>query len=53
MRYETFIYALADEPAEIAATLAVIDAAYDRLYEELCAAADLHIVNFGENIHGP
>ena len=52
MRYETFIYALADEPAEIASTLAVIDAAYDRLYEELCAAEDLHIVNFGENIHG-
>jgi hypothetical protein len=52
MRYEAFIYALADYPEEIATTLDVIDAAYDRLYEELCAAENLHIVNFGENIHG-
>ena len=52
MRYETFIYALADYPAELEATFEVINRAYDPLYAQLCAADDLHIVNFGENVHG-
>lgn len=52
MRYEDFIYALADYPDEITATMQAIDAAYDGLYEQLTAAPDLHIVNYGENIHG-
>ncbi len=52
MRYETFIYALHDSPQELIATMAVIDAAYDGLYAQLCAAPEVQIVNFGENIHG-
>ncbi len=52
MRYEHFIYALADHRAEIEATLAAIDAAYDRVFAALAAAPEVRIVNFGENIHG-
>ncbi|MDX5297915.1 MAG: hypothetical protein LPK85_03085, partial [Gammaproteobacteria bacterium] len=37
MRYETFIYALADYPQDLAATFEVIDRSYDGLYEQLCA----------------
>ncbi len=52
MRYEDFIYALADYPTEVEATMQAIDAAYDPLYEQLTGAEALHIVNFGENVHG-
>jgi len=51
MRLEDLIYALADAPAEVEATMAAIDAAYDPLYEGIVASGLVRIVNFGENIH--
>jgi hypothetical protein len=51
MRYETFIYALTDSPDELVATFEVINRSYDELYRQLCAAENLHIVNYGENVH--
>lgn len=51
MRYEQFIYALADHRSEVEDTLAVIDHSYDRLYEEILAYGEVRIINFGENIH--
>lgn len=50
MRYEDFIYALADQRAQVEAIMGVIDASYDALYEELTASGVLRILNFGENI---
>ncbi|MBN1287948.1 MAG: hypothetical protein JXB47_21295 [Anaerolineae bacterium] len=51
MKFETFIYALADYPAEVEATMRLIDDSYDALYEEIIAYGDVKIVNFGENLH--
>lgn len=66
MRLEDLIYALADCRSEVEETMRVIDAGYDRLYEQLCswgpAGGDamlpaeetpgrLRILNFGENLH--
>jgi hypothetical protein len=51
MRFESFIYALADVSHEIEETMRLIDTAYDRLYEEITAAGSVKIVNFGENLH--
>ncbi|MHB9033170.1 MAG: uroporphyrinogen decarboxylase/cobalamine-independent methonine synthase family protein [Anaerolineae bacterium] len=51
MKLPNLIYALADEPAEVEATMRAIDAAYDPLYEQICAAGMVQIINFGENIH--
>ncbi len=51
MKLQDLIYLLADAPDEVEATFAVIDAAYDPLYEQMCAAGVVKIVNFGENIH--
>lgn len=51
MKLPDLIYALADAPAEVEATMAAIDAAYDRLYEEVIASGQVKIVNFGENLH--
>jgi hypothetical protein len=51
MRLEDLIYALADYPAEIEATMRAIDDSYDRLYDEIIASGVVSIVNFGENIH--
>ncbi|NLD74746.1 MAG: hypothetical protein GX649_18760 [Chloroflexi bacterium] len=51
MKLEDLIYALADAPAEVQATMAAIDASYDPLYEEIVASGEVRIVNFGENIH--
>ncbi|HHN46654.1 MAG TPA: hypothetical protein ENN09_04355, partial [Planctomycetes bacterium] len=51
MKYEDFIYALVDYPAEVEDVMKAIDASYDRLYEEITANADIaRIINFGENI---
>lgn len=51
MKLPTLIYALADDPAEVEATMQAIDAAYDPLYEQITAAGLAQIINFGENIH--
>ncbi len=51
MRYTDFIYALADSPREVAATMQAIDEAYDALFEEIAASGMVKIVNFGENLH--
>jgi len=51
MKLKDLIYALADCPDEVEATMQVIDDYQDRLYEELCASGKVKIVNFGENIH--
>jgi hypothetical protein len=51
MRFEDFIYALADAPEEVEAAMAVIDSSYEALYEEIVASGKVKIVNFGENIH--
>ena len=50
MRYEEFVYALADRPREIEEIMKVIDESYDGLYEELTSSELLRILNFGENI---
>ncbi len=49
MRFEAFIYALADEPGKVERIMDAIDAGYDELYDQLCAG-DVRILNFGENI---
>ncbi|MCS7254044.1 MAG: uroporphyrinogen decarboxylase family protein [Armatimonadota bacterium] len=51
MRLENLIYALADYPDEVEATMKAIDDSYDRLYEEIVNSGVVKIVNFGENIH--
>jgi hypothetical protein len=51
MKFENFIYALADAPDQVEQTMAVIDDAYDPLYEEIIASGQVKIVNFGENLH--
>lgn len=51
MKFENFIYALADYPDEVEATMQAIDESYDPLYEQLTGYGDVKIVNFGENIH--
>ena len=50
MRYQDFVYALADQRQEVEEIMAVIDASYDPLYEQLAASGRLQILNFGENI---
>ena len=49
-KYEDFIYALADRPAEIEDLFRIIDERYDPLYEQLTACDLVKILNFGENI---
>lgn len=51
IKFEDFIYALADVPREVEATMQAIDESYDSLYEEIIASGVVKIVNFGENIH--
>ena len=51
MKFEHFIYALADRPAEVEETMRAINTSYDQLYEEIIASSQVKIVNFGENIH--
>jgi hypothetical protein len=53
MRYEDFIYALADQPRMVEAVMDLIDQGYDELYDQLTAAGRaglLQILNFGENV---
>ena len=50
MRYEDFIFALADQRPSMEELMTVIDASYDALYEQLIDAGLLHILNFGENV---
>jgi hypothetical protein len=50
MKYEHFVYALADRRAMMEDIMAVIDASYEALYEELTGSGRLDILNFGENI---
>ena len=50
MRYEDFVYALADEPATMEEIFRAIDAAYDALYRDLVSPGGPRIVNFGENV---
>lgn len=50
MKYEHFIYALADQPAAVEEIMAILDESYDPLYEQLCSSDQLQILNFGENI---
>ena len=51
MKFEHFIYALADYTAEVEETFKVIDESYDQLYAEIAASRKPKIVNFGENMH--
>lgn len=51
MRLEDLIYALVDCRDEVEATMRVIDASQDNLYEQLTGCGKLHILNFGENLH--
>jgi len=51
MKFENFIYALADAPQAVEETMRAIDGAYDRLYEEIITSGQVRILNFGENLH--
>jgi hypothetical protein len=42
---------MADAPDEVEETMRVIDASYDPLYEQLCSAGVVKIINLGENLH--
>jgi len=50
MKYQDFIYCLADEPKRVEDIMRVIDDSYDRLYEQLTSSGLVRIINFGENI---
>jgi len=50
MKYEDFIFALADNPREVEEIMRVIDASYDQLYEQMLSCGLLKIINFAENI---
>ncbi len=50
MKYEDFIYALADCRKGIEDTMSAIDDSYEQIYEQLTSSELLHILNFGENI---
>jgi hypothetical protein len=53
MKYEHFIYALADHRPIVEQIMDAIDASYDELYQDLTAAdrpQALQILNFGENV---
>lgn len=52
MGYEDFILALAECPDLVEEAMAAVDRSYDSLYEAISACDAVHIVNFGENIHG-
>jgi len=51
MKLQDLIYALADEPAEVEETMKAIDESYDPLYEQICGAGLVQILNVGENLH--
>ncbi len=50
MKYEDFIFALADHTREVEDLMSVIDDSYELLYEQLTSSGLVNIVNFGENI---
>jgi hypothetical protein len=50
MRYEDFVYALCDRPADIEDLFRAIDASYEPLYRGLAGPGGPRIVNFGENV---
>jgi hypothetical protein len=50
MKFEDFIYALADSPEQVEDVMKAIDDSYDPLYEQLTSSGLLNILNFGENI---
>jgi hypothetical protein len=50
MRYEDFVFALADDPATVADLFRAIDMSYDTLYRGLTGPGGPRIVNFGENV---
>ena len=50
MRFEAFIYALADARDQVEDIFRIIDDSYDELYEQLCACRMTPILNFGENV---
>ncbi len=50
MRYEDFVYALADHAKAIEDLMHIIDESYTPLYEQLTAPGHPQILNFGENI---
>jgi len=51
MKLQDLIYALADYPAEVEATMQAIDDSYDGLYEAITLSGKVKMLNFGENIH--
>ena len=51
MKLPDLVYALADAPEEVEQTMQVIDESYDPLYEQICAAGVVQILNVGENLH--
>lgn len=52
MKLDDLVFAYYDDRPLVEATLDAIDASYDGLYEQLCAANDeVRIVNLGENLH--
>lgn len=51
MKLDDLIFALIDCPDDVEVVMQTIDNAYDPLYEGLCNADHVNIVNFGENIH--
>jgi hypothetical protein len=51
MKLNHLIYALADDIAEVEETMWVIDESYEPLYEQICAAGVVKIINLGENLH--
>jgi hypothetical protein len=51
MKLEHLIFALADDAAEVEETMQVIDESYEPLYEQICSAGVVKIINLGENLH--
>jgi hypothetical protein len=50
MKYEDFVCALAEDPAQVEDLMRAIDESYNALYQQLCSCSLLKILNFGENI---
>ncbi len=51
MKLQHLVYALADDPTEVEETMRAIDASYDPIYEQICNAGVVKIINLGENLH--
>jgi hypothetical protein len=51
MKLQDLVYALADAPGEVEETMRVIDESYEPLYEQICSAGVVQILNLGENLH--